>query len=88
MDVLTACHQALVADLWAAVVSAAPAPAAVVAKAYGDFTPLHRICSCTPTHTFCGIVRNNPADIEDNPDGPRCDVCVDLDLLPCPRCGL
>ena len=86
MDVLTACHQALVADLWAAVVSLAPAPTPAVVKSYGDYEPVHVVCDCNPEWSLCDEWLG-PDDGEDEPQGVDCLVCADMALHPCPECG-
>jgi hypothetical protein len=50
---------------------------------------LHIVCSCSPNHSLCGrnglTGEDSPVELEEPDD---CLVCVDLNALKCPRCGM
>lgn len=62
----------------------AVAPTAVSLDDDDDFT--HMVC-CDPNVALCGADVTTAQVVDASPAEDECIVCVDLDRLPCPRCG-
>lgn len=54
---------------------------------YDDFDPVHYYCDCSPADGLCG--HELDPDEGDAPEGVGfdCNICADLAIQPCPKCG-